>query len=89
MLASSTPEAGSVVQAPVEQLSLHFSPAARLDEITVTGPDGVMPMMVHAVGEVTDYSLPLSGMGAGAYTVNWRATAQGIAYSGSFAFTVK
>lgn len=48
-----------------------------------------MPIMVHAVGEVADYSIPLSGLGPGGYTVNWRATAQGRAYTGSLTFTVR
>ena len=47
-----------------------------------------MPMMITAVGEVTDYSVPLPGLGAGAYTVTWRATAQGKTYDGSFQFRV-
>lgn len=46
-------------------------------------------MMVHSVGEVADYSIPLPGLGPGSYTVNWRATAQAKAYQGSVPFTVK
>lgn len=89
ILAGSTPAAGSTVAAPVNELKLRFDPPARLDEVTVTGPDGTMPMMVHAVGETADYSLPLSGLGPGGYTVNWKATSGGRAYQGSFAFTVR
>ena len=89
ILLSSSPAAGAVVQGPVNTLALHFNPPARLDEVTVQGPDGLMPMMVHAVGEVRDYSVPLPGLGAGAYTVNWKASAAGQAYQGSFAFTVR
>jgi methionine-rich copper-binding protein CopC len=47
-----------------------------------------MPMMVHSVGEVRDYSIPLSGLAAGPYTVDWRATAHGREYRGRFSFTV-
>jgi methionine-rich copper-binding protein CopC len=89
ILASSSPTAGSTVRAPVEELQLHFSPPARLDEVTVTGPGGTMPTMIHAVGEVADYSIPLSGLGPGVYTVNWRATSRGNEYRGSFGFTAK
>jgi len=89
ILTGSTPAAGSVVARPVERLVLRFSPPARLSEVTVTGPNGMMPMMVTAVGEVPSYTLPLSGLVAGAYTVTWRASVQGQAHQGSFGFTVR
>jgi methionine-rich copper-binding protein CopC len=89
ILASSNPTARATVSAPVSELRLRFSPPARLDEITVSGPEGLMPVKVTAVGEVADYSIPLSGLGPGQYRVNWRATSGGRDYRGSFAFTVK
>jgi methionine-rich copper-binding protein CopC len=89
ILARSTPAAGSTVRGPIDSLELHFSPPARLDEVIVSGTSGAMPMMVHAVGEVADYSLPLSGIEAGIYTVSWRATAQGREQRGSYQFTVR
>ena len=89
VLASSTPAGGSSVKGPLDSLALRFNPAVRLTEITVTGPDGTMPMMVTAVGEVKDYSLPLPGLGAGNHTVNWTAIAAGQSYQGSFEFTVR
>lgn len=89
ILASSTPAAGSTVSGPVNELMLHFSPPARLAEVTVTGPDGMMPMMLTPVGEVEHYSLPLSGLGAGTYTVDWRANAAGQEHRGRFSFTVR
>lgn len=89
ILAWSSPAAGSTVRASISELVLHFSPAARLGEVTVTGPDGAMPMMVNAVGEVDHYSLPLSDLGPGAYTVAWRASARGVDYRGSFGFEVR
>ena len=89
ILAGSTPAPGSTVRGPVEELRLRFNPPARLDEVTVTGSQGTMPMMVHAAGEVADYSLPIAGLEAGSYTVNWRASARGETYRGSFAFTVR
>jgi len=88
ILVSSNPAAGSTSRAPVETLELHFNPPAQLNEVTVTGPDGIMPTMIHPVGDVPDYSIPLSGLGPGAYTVNWRATAQQREYFGSFEFAV-
>lgn len=89
ILTGSTPAAGSVVAGPVDELVLRFSPPAWLNEATVAGPDGAMPMMVTAVGDVPSYTLPLSGLEAGAYTVNWRATVRGQAHQGSFGFTVR
>lgn len=89
ILASSSPAAGSSVRPPVNSLKLRFNPPARLVEVTVSGPDGLMPIMISPVGEVADYSIPVSGLGPGSYTVNWKATAKGRAYQGSFAFAVR
>jgi hypothetical protein len=72
VLVGSSPVAGSTVTGPVDVLVLRFSPPARLDEVTVTGPDGTMPMMLSPVGEQDSYSVPLSGLTAGRYTVDWR-----------------
>jgi methionine-rich copper-binding protein CopC len=89
ILASSRPAAGSTVAASVDELVLNFSPPARLDEVTVAGPSGTMPMMVHAIGETTNYSLPLSGLEPGSYQVRWRASSQGREYRGAFQFSVR
>jgi methionine-rich copper-binding protein CopC len=89
ILAKSEPEQGSTVPAPVTTLQLHFNSPVRLDEVTISGPDGLMPMMVNAVGEVRDYSLPLAGLGPGAYSVNWKATRAGHEFRGSFTFTAR
>jgi methionine-rich copper-binding protein CopC len=89
ILVGSSPAAGSTVRGPVSSLELHFKPPARLDEVTLRGPEGVMPTMVHAIGEVPNYSIPLSDLGAGSYAVNWRAIARGQEHRGSFEFTVK
>ena len=89
ILVSSSPAAGSTVSGPVDELKLHFNPPARLDEVTISVPDGLMPMMVTAAGETDRYSLPLSELGPGLYAVNWKATSRGTAHQGSFSFTVK
>lgn len=89
ILARSTPTNGSRVAGPVNQLQLHFARPARLLEVTVDGPDGLSPMMITAVGETTDYAIPLPGLGAGAYRVNWKATAAGAPYSGTINFTIR
>jgi len=77
------------VAAPVNQLVLRFSPPARLAEVAVTGPDGMMPMMITPVEEASSYELPLPDLDPGSYTVEWRATAAGNKYQGSFNFTVR
>ena len=83
------PAAGSTISAPVDEIRLHFNPPARLDEVVIGGPDGLMPMMLHPVGEVADYSLPLSELGPGNYTVTWKAVSGGRTASGDFNFTVR
>ena len=90
LLARSSPPDGATVAGPVNALALHFARPARLGEVTVTGSDGTtMPMMVTAVGEVLDYSIPLSGLEAGSYTVRWKASALGTNYQGAFRFDVR
>ena len=89
ILVRSNPADGSTVREPVEAVELHFDPPARLEELTVRGPNGDMPTMVHAVGEVPNYSIPVSGLGSGVYTVSWRATARGREYQGRFGFGVR
>ena len=90
ILLSSKPADGSTVPGPVHSFELRFSPPAHLSELTLTGSDGLtMPMMVTAVGEVANYSIPLPGLGPGTYTVDWRASAAGTPHRGSFRFTVR
>ena len=90
ILAGSTPAAGSTVGGPVDVLELRFAPPARLLEVTITDSSGqVMPMMVTAAGEVGDYSLPLSGLEPGRYSVAWRVHSGGAEHRGGFAFTVR
>jgi methionine-rich copper-binding protein CopC len=89
ILVESKPADGSTVQAPVDDLDLHFSPAAVLNEVTVTGPDGTMPVMITPIGEVEHYSIPLPGLVSGSYTVTWRAASVGRPHKGSFTFSVR
>jgi len=89
ILVGSIPAAGSTVEAPVNELVLNFDPPVRLMEVIVTGPDGAMPTMITAVGEVPRYSVPLSGLGPGSYRVDWRANAGGNAHQGTFGFRVQ
>ncbi len=85
----SAPTNGSSVAGPVNQLLLHFARPARLLEVTVDGPDGLSPMMITAAGETNDYTIPLPGLGSGAYRVSWKASAAGAPYTGVINFTVR
>lgn len=89
ILASTTPAAGSTVRSPVEEVRFRFARPARLIELTVNGPDGTMPVMITPAGETTDYSVPVSILDTGAYTVDWRATSAGRDYRGSFSFKAR
>ena len=89
ILLSSTPASNSVVSAPVDELVLRFSPPARLLEVAVRTADTTMPTMITAVGEVERYSVPLSGLGPGSYTADWRASVGGTEHRGSIHFTVR
>ena len=89
LLASSSPAENSTVTGPVDTLMLHFNAPARLTEVTVDGPQGLMPMMVTAAGETEHYSLPLQGLETGSYVVRWKAISRGMPNEGSFSFTVK
>jgi methionine-rich copper-binding protein CopC len=89
ILVGSTPAPGSTVSVPVDMLVLRFSPPASLAEVTVTGPEGTMPMMLSPAGEQASYSLPLPGLTGGSYTVSWRANAGGKAHRGAFTFVVR
>lgn len=84
-----TPAAGSTVAGPVNQLDFDFGRPVQLAEVTLSGPDGLMPMMLSPAGVQTHYSVPLPGLTAGAYSVQWRAVLDGAPKTGSFAFTVK
>jgi methionine-rich copper-binding protein CopC len=86
---TSTPAAGSIVQGPLNQVILEFSAPVALGEVLITGPDGMMPMMLSPAGVQTRYSVPVPGLLAGQYTLAWKATQGGQPKSGSFAFTIK
>ena len=86
---ASTPAAGSVVAGPVNVLALDFSAPVALGEVLITGPDGKMPMMLSSAGQQRHFEIPLPGLSAGPYRVDWRASRNGIEQTGTFAFTVK
>ena len=89
IVVSSRPAPASTVSGPLDGLILHFNPAVRLVEVTLNGPNGLMPMMVNAAGESKHYMLPMPGLEAGQYTVKWRGMAQEHEQQGTFSFTVR
>lgn len=89
LLSGSSPANGAVVSGPIHALELHFSPPARLMDVTVNGPDGLSPMMVTAAGEQAHYSLPLHAVRPGTYFIDWRAKSGGREDRGTFSFTVR
>lgn len=89
ILVRSRPAADSTSETPLNKIDLWFDPPARLGEVTLTGPDGMMPMMVTAVGEVDHYSIPVSVTDPGEYLLSWKASAGGQAHSGSFRFRLR
>ncbi|MGH6658191.1 MAG: copper resistance CopC family protein [Sphingomicrobium sp.] len=86
---TTTPAAGSSVQGPLNQVTLDFSAPVALTEVLITGPDGIMPMMLSPAGVQARYSVPVPGLQEGRYTLAWKATLDGQPKSGSFAFTIK
>jgi methionine-rich copper-binding protein CopC len=88
-LLRSTPADGARLSQSPDALVLSYSRRVRLIEVIVQGSDGSeMPMMVTSAGEAETYSLPLSGLGAGSWTVRWRATSGGEPLSGTIKFTI-
>lgn len=89
-LVRSSPADGSTVRAPVDELELQFARPARLYEVTVTDAQGMItPIMITATGELTRYSIPLDGLYASSYTVNWRARMVSAEIAGSIHFVAK
>ena len=88
LLVSSTPAAGSTVRGPVEELLFRFSTPVRLMEVIVAGPKEAMPVMITPAGETEAYSIPVSDLETGSYSVSWRATSAGREFAGSFSFRV-
>jgi methionine-rich copper-binding protein CopC len=48
-----------------------------------------MPTMITPAAEQAHYSVPLSGLERGKYSVNWRATVAQQEHKGRFSFSVR
>lgn len=90
ILKSSSPANGATLAGAPDNLVLTFTRPTRLIEVVVIGSDGSeMPIMVTAAGELERFSVPLSGLEPGVYSVRWRATSAGRPYEGSLRFTIR
>jgi methionine-rich copper-binding protein CopC len=90
ILQRSTPADGARVAGPLQRVKLWFTPPVRLVELIVTGADGfMMPTMITPVEPAQHYRVPLSGLSQGAYTIRWRAVAEGRSHEGEFSFEVR
>lgn len=87
-----TPADGSVVDIVPEFVDLDFSKAIRLTKVEMNYAD--KHTKVLDLGEqkafLKKFSVPLVGMGSGAYKINWRGLGEdGHAMKGEFTFEVK
>ena len=89
VLIASSPADGSTVSGPVEELRFRFSRPVALAEVTVNGPEGMMPIMISPAGEVEQYSVPLAGLESGNYNVVWRVNSRGQPSEGKISFRVR
>lgn len=87
-LHASVPADKSKVAAP-EAIELHFSDAARLTALTLQQGNAAPKSLSVPSKAAKDISVPVKGLGPGAYTVSWRvASEDGHVMSGNFSFTV-
>jgi|TARA_B100001059_G_scaffold107312_1_gene106967 methionine-rich copper-binding protein CopC len=80
-----------VAEVPLEVV-LDFKGDIRLTRVSMTHADhpSVDLDLESFSGFISDYAIPLQGMGSGAYIIEWRGLgADGHALNGSFSFTVE
>jgi methionine-rich copper-binding protein CopC len=88
-LESSVPADNSKLAAPAA-IELHFSEAARVTALTLQqGTAAAKPLKPLPAKAAQHVSVPVTGLTAGEYTVNWRVAGEdGHVMSGKFSFTV-
>ncbi|AXI44262.1 copper resistance CopC family protein [Sulfitobacter sp. SK011] len=91
-LDSTTPaHEATIAEAPTEVL-LDFKGDIRLTRVTMQHgphPSSDLDLSGHA-GFISDYAIPMQGMGSGDYVIEWRGlAADGHALNGTFSFTVE
>ena len=80
----------TLVEAPVE-IILGFTGSIRLTRVTLTHEASETDLDLDGYnGFVSDYTIPMQSMGAGAYQIDWRGLGDdGHPMNGSFSFTVE
>ena len=89
---ATTPADEATIAAAPSELVLNFKGEVRLTKVSMTHA------AMHSVdldlsgnkGFISDYTLPMEGMGNGAYVIDWRGLGKdGHPMKGSFTFTVQ
>lgn len=91
-LKSTTPVNEAVVTEVPAEIGLDFKGKIRLTRVEMAHADhpSVDLDLSGNDGFISDYAIPLQGMGAGIYQIEWRGLGtDGHAMNGSFSFTVE
>lgn len=91
MLSSSDPADGASLDAAPRTLSLTFKHPVLLKTVLVAGPGEakVAATFRRPTSATSAYSIALSDLTSGEYTVNWTATGMGHSMQGSLRFSVQ
>jgi hypothetical protein len=87
ILLASDPTDGSRVP-PLQVIRIWLVPEATLDEVTVTGPRGMEPIIIKTANKSGYYAFTYSALDAADYRINWRATSGGLQHNGTIRFRV-
>lgn len=91
-LNATTPANEATIAAAPTELTLDFKGEIRLTKVSITHAphDSVDLDLSGTKGFISDYTLPMKGMGNGAYVIDWRGLGKdGHPMKGSFTFTVQ
>jgi methionine-rich copper-binding protein CopC len=91
-LNATTPANEATIAAAPTELMLDFKGEVRLTKVSMTHAphDSIDLDLSSNKGFITDYSVPMEGMGNGAYVIDWRGLGKdGHPMKGSFTFTVQ
>lgn len=91
-LNSTTPANEAIIAAAPTELMLDFKGEVRLTKVSMTHPPhkSVDLNLNGNKGFISDFAVPMEGMGNGAYVIEWRGLGKdGHPMKGSFTFTVQ
>ncbi len=89
LLTRSTPAHGQILRRSPGELSLTFREPVRLAEVTISGDDQLIPIMLAPAGAQKRFRIPLPELDRGSYTVAWRAGVGAESRQGSFRFQIR